>query len=724
MRKKAAQIFGNFALEKQRKPACMENDEIVLDKDNIEQQKAYDLVANTNTSLFITGKAGTGKTTFVKRIQEEINKNFLVLAPTGIAAINAGGRTIHSFFGFPQEVIGHYTKMAVSYEKRQLLQKIDTIIIDEVSMVRCDLVDGMDRFLRAVFSSHLPFGGKQMIFVGDLFQLPPVVKRGSVDEEVLQELYGAGIPYFYKASVIQRMTLPKIEFTHVYRQNDQVFLGILNRMRLGENINGDFAILNQHVCNNMSTKDYYITVTSRNDVADKINFDRLAEIESEEFCYEAEKEGTIKASDIPVPENLKLKVGAQVIFCRNVYSHGCVNGTIAKVKELSDESILVQLENGREVNVEKLTWESKEKTYDKNARKLETEIVGTFTQYPLKLAWAITIHKSQGMTFDRMHFDLSNGTFMPGQAYVAISRLRTLEGLTLSQNISRNDIKQNSEIRAFANTFNDMAMIDDELDFDKDFYKHLSNNDYDNAAKACWGQMLKKMARGDYRNAALVAKKMFDVMLDDECLKGATTGIPLLKDCSMTCNFLNAVLCQYSKRYEEAIGYADLVLARKTCLEAMFIKGKALFELGRYMEALEVVSQIREKSAKSEDKMPIDKKQYLFEAKLNQQLGRANMDICKRLCKLCPEYVPAYVWIRKEAMNNNLQLQSKDDGKDNALITAFNNASVSDTDFAKTLTEAKENIVIYSTFAKKVRRIGEKEEKIDPKQKVELSFAA
>ena len=313
---------------------------------------------------------------------------------------------------------------------------------------------------------------------------------------------------------------------------------------------------------------------------------------------------------------------------------------------------------------------------------------------------------------------------MPGQAYVAISRLRTLDGLTLSQNISWYDIKQNSEIKAFANTFNDKAMIDDELDFGKSFYKHLANKDYDNAAKACLEQMIDKMTRGDFRNAALMAKKMFDVMLDDECLKGATMGVPLLKECSMTSNFLNAVLCQYGNRFEEAIGYADLVLARKACLEAMFIKGKALYELGRYIEALGVVSQIREKSVKSDDKVPIDKKQYLFEAKLNQQLGRANMDICKRLCKLCPEYVPAYVWIRKEALSNNLQLQSKEDDKDKALVAAFNNTLVSDADFVRMLSDAKGDSVMYSAFTKKVHKIGEKDEKIDPKQKIELSCAA
>lgn len=722
--KKIAHGRCTFALEKQRKSASMENDEIVLDKDNLEQQKAYDLVANTNESLFITGKAGTGKTTFIKRIQKEIGKNFLVLAPTGIAAVNAGGQTIHSFFGFPQEVIGTFTKMEVSYEKRMLLKKIDTIIIDEVSMVRADLVDGMDRFLRAVFSTHLPFGGKQMLFVGVLFQLPPVVKRDSVDQKVLMDVYGAGMPYFYKAFVIGRMNLVKIEFTHVYRQNDSEFLVILNRMRLGESTWSDLDVLNQHVCKDVSAKDYYITVTSRNDTADKINENKLAEIDSKEYCYKGETEGAIKANDIPVPEILRLKVGAQVIFCRNDYPRSVVNGTIAKVKELSEDGITVQLESGKEVKVEKMTWESKEKTYDSTSRKLETETVGTFTQYPLKLAWAITIHKSQGMTFDRMHFDLSGGTFMPGQTYVAISRLRTLDGLTLSRGIHGGDILQNSEIRSFANSFNDLSLIDDELEFGKPFSMYLSNKDYDNAAKVCLKQMLAKLTRGDFRNAALAAKKMFDVMLDDECLKGATLDIPLLKECSMTYNFLNAVLCQYSNRYEEAVGYADLVLARKDCLEALFIKGKALFALGRYAEALEVVSQIREKSAKSEDKVPIDKKQYLFEAKLNQQLGRANMDICKRLSKLCPEYIPAYVWIRKEAIGNNLQLQSKGDSKDIALVTAFNNASLSDVDFAKALTEAQSDEVAYSAFTKKVRRIGEKEKKIDPKQKVELLFAA
>ena len=210
-----------------------------IDKNNVEQQKAFDLVANTNTSLFITGKAGTGKTTFIKRIQEDINKNFLVLAPTGISAIAAGGQTIHSFFGFPLQAIGPHTEIKLPYDNIELLKEVDTIIVDEASMVRSDMVDGMDRCLRMVFETNMPFGGKQIIFVGDLFQLPPVVKEGSADAEMLHDLYGAGLPFFYKAFVLKRMNLPKIEFQKVYRQSDEDFLDILNKMRNGEVTNED-----------------------------------------------------------------------------------------------------------------------------------------------------------------------------------------------------------------------------------------------------------------------------------------------------------------------------------------------------------------------------------------------------------------------------------------------------------------------------------------------------
>ena len=273
-----------------------------LDTQNVEQQKAFDLVANTNTCLFITGKAGTGKTTFVKRIQTEIKKNFLVLAPTGIAAIAVGGQTMHSFFGFPFQTIGPHTTLDVLPDKKMLLREVDTIIVDEASMVRSDMVDGMDRYLRMAFNTNMAFGGKQVVFVGDLFQLPPVVKQGSADAEMLRDLYGPGLPFFYKAFVLKRMNLPKIEFQKVYRQSDGDFLNILNKMRNGEVKSEDLALLNEHVGAEENAEDFSVTLTSFNYMAEKINEQKLDEIEEEEYSYQAAIQDDFKKNDAPVSE--------------------------------------------------------------------------------------------------------------------------------------------------------------------------------------------------------------------------------------------------------------------------------------------------------------------------------------------------------------------------------------------------------------------------------------
>lgn len=683
----------------------MEDLQFRIDQENVEQQKAFDLVAYTNTSLFITGKAGTGKTTFIKGIQEIVDKNFIVLAPTGIAAMNVGGQTIHSCFGLPFEAIGPDTEFEVSQEKRDVLKHTDTIIIDEASMVRCDWVDGIDRFLRSLMKTHLPFGGKQMLFVGDLFQLPPVVVYGSATADMLQDMYGSGTPYFYKANVMKRMNLPKIEFQKVYRQKDLRFLNILDRMRLGENTNADLDILNEYVSSNDMVGDFAVILTAFVKMADGINEKKLDDIDSEEFCYQGDIEGDFRIQDTPVPMELRLKVGAQVIFCRNDFGHGLVNGTIAKVVALSDDQIKVILENGKEIKVEKMVWEKRESVYNKETKKVETEITGSFTQYPLKLAWAITIHKSQGMTFERMHFDLTRGTFAPGQAYVAISRMRSLDGLTLSNKIRHHHILQNTEIKAFANSFNDIPLIDDELNHGRLLYKHLQNKDYDSATKQCLQWSLEKMKACDYRNAALLAKKMFDVMLDDRCLKGLTKEVPLLKDCSMTCSFLNAVICLYSDRLEEAIGYANMVLDRRPCIEAMFIKGKALQSLNRYEEAWEVAQQIRTAGEQSDDKITIDKKQYLFEAELNEHLGNTNLDTCKQLLKMCPEYIPAYIMLRREVIKEELAIEQDEEDEENPLISTFSDTTVSDDDFKEMLEESDMTSPAFKQFAVKAKNI-------------------
>ena len=676
-----------------------------LDRNNVEQQMAFDLVKKTNKSLFITGKAGTGKTTFIKLIQKEIDKNFLLLAPTGIAAVNVGGQTMHSFFGFPMQAIGPHTEIKLSQDNEALLREVDTIIVDEASMVRSDMVDGMDRCLRMVFHTNMAFGGKQVIFVGDLFQLPPVVKEGTADAEMLHDLYGAGLPFFYKAYVLKRMNLPKIEFQKVYRQREEDFLNILDKMRNGEIKDGDLELLNEHVVKEDTERDFSVTVTPFKYMAENINDEKLKAIEGEEYSYQATIVDDFKPNDAPVLETLKLKEGAQVIFCHNNPTAGYMNGTIGKVSKLKENQICVMLENGIEITVEKFTWQNMQSKYNRETRKMETEVVGAFTQYPLKLAWAITIHKSQGMTFDRMQFDLTRGTFQAGQAYVAVSRLRSLDGLTLSNPIRPHHVTQNQEVRAFANSFNDVSMINDELESGEAIYKYQSTKNYDMAVKTCIEQVIEKIRKSDYRNAALKAKMMFDIMLDDAILKGMTEKMDILKDCSMTCYFLNAVICLYGNRYEEAVGYADMVLTRKQCLEAMFIKGRALYELGKYDEAYDVVCQIITISKEGEEKKAIDKKLLLFEARVYEKLGNPNLAISQRLLKLCPEYMESYIMLRKEARRLGLHLDFDETEENMNLAIAFEDEVLSDDDFRRMLIENsdKKNLKRLSMLVRKLK---------------------
>lgn len=677
---------------------------ISVDKDNAEQQLAYDLVANTNRCLFITGKAGTGKTTFIQRIQKEIPKNFIVLAPTGIAAIAAGGQTVHSFFGFPMEVIGPHTKLHVSFSNEELLRHVDTIIVDEASMLRSDMVDGMDRYLRLAFHNNMPFGGIQIIFVGDLFQLPPVVRKGTVDDEMLCDLYGTGTPFFYKANVLKRMNLPKIEFQKVYRQTDNTFIEVLNKMRIGEIGEAELNILNEHVSSSDDMDDYSVILTGFNKKAERINEVKLNALEGDEVVYDGTKTDDFKSGDCPAPEHLRLKIGAQVIFCRNDYSAKCANGTIAKVTSLEDDVIQVQLENGNKVRVVRATWESYERIYNRDTRKIESQSVGSYIQFPLKLAWAITIHRSQGMTFDRMHFDLSWGTFAAGQTYVAISRMRSLAGLTLSNRLKTHHVTVNPEIKAFSNSFNDVVMIKDELESGKEVYNHIMNKQYDKASHALLNKTLYKVRNRDYRNAALLAKQMFDIMLDDDNLIGEVANIPLIKDCNITCNFLNSVMCLYGNKYDEAIGYADLVLSRKNCLEAMYVKARANHEIGNWEEASSILFQIMTISTEGEEKRAIDKKLYLLEIKVNDRIGNPNIGLCKQLLKICPNCTRAYSFMRNELIKKG-QTLSGDDIPESELISSFDNKELDEPGFNSILQNIDLKSEVFRQFKKALLKI-------------------
>ncbi len=558
-----------------------------IDNQNPQQVLAYELIANTNSSFFLTGRAGTGKTTFLRNVQKMVAKQFVTLAPTGVAAIQAGGDTIHSFFGLPMEVCGPGTCGKLSQERILTLLHADTIIIDEVSMVRCDIVDAIDYTLRKTLRTTQPFGGKQMIFVGDMFQLPPIVRTGA-ERAMMRDLYPAGDFFFYKADVIRRMRLVKIEFQKVYRQqNDPLYLRILEDVRMNRITPDDVAQLNCRVGQPKSGEGMVITLSSLNKTADEINRRRLDEIEEKEFVYEGTVAGKFDDSRLPVDQRLRLKVGSQVMFTRNDSQRRWANGTLAQVVELSADEIKVRLEDGVTYVVPSASWESVNYEYDHQARKLRKEVVGTFMQYPLKLAWAITVHKSQGMTFDKMSLDLSRGLFAPGQLYVALSRVRSLEGLFLTSNVLPQYAYTNCEIMAFAKEFNDNRTIGNEIESGKAVYEALQHSDYDEAARQYLLLVMEKANCGDIREAMQQAKRMLDTVICDDHLMGVVKKVPerLMRKDHWAPRFLVALLSLYAGQYEQALRYINMVLDSHNCQEALYVKSRALTMLGRYNEA-------------------------------------------------------------------------------------------------------------------------------------------
>ena len=446
-----------------------------LDIDNKEFQDALQLITHTRQSVFLTGKAGTGKSTFLKYICVHTKKKHVVLAPTGIAAINAEGVTLHSFFKLPFRPIlpddpdlslkngrifnfFKYTK-----KQRKLIEEVELIIIDEISMVRADIIDCVDRILR-VFSSNmrLPFGGKQLLFVGDVFQLEPVVP--SDQKEILNLFYPT--PFFFSARVFKEINLVPIELQKVYRQTDPVFINVLDRIRSNAARKQDLDILNARYFPNFSPRneDMYITLATRRDQVDYINERKLRELPGEEFISHGKIEGDFPESSLPTQLNLSIKEQAQVFFIDNDYERRWVNGTIGIVSGIDENgNVYVLLEDGREYLVEPTSWRNYKYKYNEKDKKVEEEIVGTFEQLPIRLAWAITVHKSQGLTFSRVVVDLTGGVFAGGQTYVALSRCTSLEGLVLKSRISPHDIFIRKEIVQFSQMFNDKQLIENSL---------------------------------------------------------------------------------------------------------------------------------------------------------------------------------------------------------------------------------------------------------------------
>ncbi len=400
-------------------------------------------------NVFLTGKAGTGKSTLLRYFLEHTKKRCAVLAPTGVAALNVEGQTIHSFYGiFP----GHTEQDIPEILKRkgerlyEVLSRLDMIIIDEISMVRADLLDMIDAITRRVFADFggkkaksrqsLPFGGMQLFFIGDLYQLPPVVTSG--EKEIFTSLYES--PYFFSSISYPALNMTLYELEKIYRQKDTIFIEILNRIRNGTVTDEDIAILNERVNPDFTPGEtQYVYLTTHNEIVNEINQRELQKLPGKKYTYKAVVEGDFNEKDMPTDEVLTLKHGAQVMFLVNHPWGFWVNGTIGRVVSCGEEMVTVELEDGTEVDVEPYTWVNYR--YEIEGKTVKKEAIGQFTQFPLRLAWSITVHKSQGKTFTHVFLDMQRGAFATGQTYVALSRVTSLEGLVLKHPLKKSHVK-------------------------------------------------------------------------------------------------------------------------------------------------------------------------------------------------------------------------------------------------------------------------------------------
>ncbi|MEP9348436.1 DEAD/DEAH box helicase [Xanthobacter sp. KR7-225] len=425
--------------------------EIERTEGDVQSERALAAIDGGARALMVLGGAGTGKTTFLNRLRREPRGKQVFLAPTGVAALQVGGQTIHSFFGIAPRLLNP-DEVKPRVQVRRLLKRLDRVVIDEISMVRADLLDAVDLSLRIARDTSEPFGGVQMVLVGDFLQLPPVVARG--EQEMLGRMGYEG-PFAFQSKALMGQEAARVAFTHVHRQTDRAFIAMLDALRRGRGAREAAEALNAACVRPHRAGAQPVLLTPTNARADAYNAQGLAALpgEAREFGGLVKGEFGLDGDRLPVPERLALKPGARVMALRNDPARRWVNGSVGTVLGLGAHSAVVRLDAGPIVEIEAFTWERIRYGWDEPNGRLETQVVGTFTQLPLAPAWALTMHKAQGLTLDDVRIDFGDGAFAPGQAYVALSRARSLEGLSLVREIRGTDVRVNRKVAAFMEAF-------------------------------------------------------------------------------------------------------------------------------------------------------------------------------------------------------------------------------------------------------------------------------
>lgn len=573
----------------------------MLNEDNLEAEFALKLIRETNVSLFVTGKAGTGKSAFLKRVAKEAKKKCLILTPTGISALNVGGVTIHSFFKFPlRSILLADTRIKIfnkNSNERKIIEDIETILIDEVSMIRADIVDAIDYSLRMNGGNpFLPFGGKQMVFVGDLLQLEPINSIKNEIDKIVNDSYGS--IYFFRAKVFQRLVLRTVELRKVYRQTDDVYIELLEKVRTNSMSDEDIMVLNRRTVKmtdlNDSYYDYIVTLSTTNYSSDKINSAKLSMLQGRTYSYRATITGHFEEKSLPVELELNLKQGAQVIFVNNDKNGRWVNGTIGRIVFLDNHTIRVQLRDGVSHNVRKSEWSNVQYVYDEVNMTVVQTTIGTLRQYPLKLAWSITVHKSQGLTLDKAIIDFSAGTFASGQAYVALSRVKSLEDIFFQMAVAKEDFYVAPEILRYNQRIVRTNVNERILTEGSQLCQYYYQNNFENYGQRCLSHALGLIDVGDYGEAFSKIVEGYNFITCDCILnygydKNAVMKfvLPTNESLGVALPFLCAFIDYLKGNYVSALSSVnEFIKHRPTDDLGYYTKGKILSAMDKDDEAI------------------------------------------------------------------------------------------------------------------------------------------